>query len=113
VYNRTDALAYDSMTQIQIHDSSVECSFCYFFTAFPMTEISSEHLLCSSCWELEGSRDRGCTFWVLFTQGAYTDSCQTKLVFLCPVDVVLVDVKTELSASSHMAQVNRFAVKKI
>jgi hypothetical protein len=76
------------------------CSFCYTFTDFPKTGISSEHLFCFSCWE---GNTVATHFWLNFLLNK--DSCRTKLVFLCPilelilvglefVDVVLVDVET-------------------
>jgi hypothetical protein len=66
-----------------------------------MAGISSEHLFCSSCWEGNtGATHFGLNFFLK------KDSCQTKLVFLCPIlelkliglesaDALLVDVETE------------------
>jgi hypothetical protein len=45
-----------------------------------MTGISSEHLFCLSCWEGNtGATHYGLKFFLK------KDSCQTKLVFLCPI----------------------------
>jgi hypothetical protein len=96
------------------HSFFPNCSFCYFFTVFPMTGISPEHLFCSSCWEGD---TRATHFGLNFLSNK--DSCQTKLVFVCPilglkliglesVDVVLVNVEIEQAetrAASNLAAI--------
>jgi hypothetical protein len=95
-------------------------TFLKFFTAFPMTGISSDHLSFSICWE----GDTGAThFGLNFLLDNLKDSCQRKLFFVFPIlefklklidlesvdsDVVLADVETkqvETRATSNLVTI--------